>query len=701
MISKIEVRHRLKPAYVYIRQSTMSQVRFHQESTQRQYALKNKAMELGWSPSMIRVLDGDLGLSGSQMSHRKDFKVLVADVSMGQVGAILSLEASRLARSCLDWQRLIELCALTGTLVVDEDGCYDPGEFNDGLLLGLKGTIAQAELHFIRVRLQGGRRNKAKRGELRFPLPVGFSFDDQGRTVLDPDEEVQGAVRLVFSAFRNTGTAYGVVQEFAGRGIRFPKRVYGGAWNGRLIWGRISHGRVLAILKNPSYAGTYAFGRFRSMKEISPQGEICQRTRTMPKDEWLVNIPEHHEGYITWEEHLENCRILQGNRTNSEGTLLSGPAREGHAILQGLQICAACGHKLVVRYQSKGGIHPFYECTWRKREALPALPDCVNVRSDPLDSAVCRRLMEVVNTSEIKLALESMEELEKREQGLCKQWEMRIQRDQYETDLAERRYMEVDPSNRLVANTLEKRWNEAMIALEVVREQYAQFKQKELHAASPDQKSRLLALAENFPRLWNAPTTKTKDKKRMLRLLIKDITVERSRCSRQAVLHIRWQGGKCEDLPVDLPPKSADKLRYPEEIVEKVRDLARDEFSDKEIAALFNKEGRISSKGRLFTASMIHWIRFKHNIRIDRPMCDDEVSVGQLAERLGVSTNVVYYWIEHGAIEARRRNRGSRQFTITLDSRKEQELIELVKSSSRIQSNKTMASLNPIEGGAL
>lgn len=379
---------------------------------------------------------------------------------------------------------------------------------------------------------------------------------------------------------------------------------------------------------------------------------------------------------------------------------MSGPAREGHAILQGLLICAGCGRKLIVRYQSNGGINPCYECTWRKREALPAPPDCVNISSAPLDSAVCRRAMEVVNTSEIKLALEAMEELEKREQGLCKQWEMRIQRAQYETDLAERRYMEVDPSNRLVANTLEKRWNEAMIALEEVREQYTQFKQKELHTVSPDQKLRILALAEDFPRLWNAPTTKTKDKKRMLRLLIKDLTVQRSRHHRQAILHIRWQGGKCEDLLVDLPPKSADKLRYPEEIVEKVRKLAREEFSDEEVAAVFNKEGRISSKGRPFTAKMIQWIRFKHKIRIGGPTSTGEVSVGELAERFGISTNVVYYWIEHGVIEARRRNRGS-SYRITLVPRKEQELFEWVKNSKRIHSNKTMIPPNPIEGGAL
>jgi DNA invertase Pin-like site-specific DNA recombinase len=261
MNSKIAEHHRSKPAYIYLRQSTPGQVRHHQESTERQYALREMAMELGWSESLIRTLDRDLGKTGTEMTRREDFKTLVADVSMGQVGAVFALEASRLARSNLDWHRLLELCALTTTLVIDEDGCYDPADFNDGLLLGLKGTMAQAELHFLHARLQGGKLNKAKKGELRFPLPVGFCYADESRIILDPDDEVRGAVGLVFRLFRETGTAFAVMQRFAQGALRFPKRSYGGAWDGKIIWGRLTHGRVLGMLKNPSYAGMYVFGR--------------------------------------------------------------------------------------------------------------------------------------------------------------------------------------------------------------------------------------------------------------------------------------------------------------------------------------------------------------------------------------------------------------------------------------------------------
>src|SRR4029077_10793128 len=269
MNPKITEHHRSKTAYVYVRQSTLAQVRHHQESTERQYALREKAQELGWSEPAIRILDRDLGMSGAQTTGRTDFKTLVADVSMGQVGAVFALEVSRLARSNLDWHRLLELCALTDTLVIDEDGCYNPADFNDGLLLGLKGTMAQAELHFLRGRLQGGKLNKAKKGELRFPLPVGLCYDGEDRIVLDPDDEVRGAVQLVFRLFRETGSAYAVVKRFAQDGLRFPKRAYGGAWAGKLIWGRLSHGRVRTLIKNPSYAGTYVFGRYQYAKTIS------------------------------------------------------------------------------------------------------------------------------------------------------------------------------------------------------------------------------------------------------------------------------------------------------------------------------------------------------------------------------------------------------------------------------------------------
>lgn len=515
MSAKLTEQHRRSAAYVYVRQSTLGQVRWHQESTERQYALREKALELGWPAESIVVLDADLGQSGAQSSGRQDFQRLVADVSKGEVGAVFALEASRLARSSLEWHRLIELCAMTDTAVIDEDGCYDPGDFNDALLLGMKGTLAQAELHFLRARLQGGKLNKARKGELKFPLPVGLCYDEQGHTVLDPDEQVRGVVQMVFDLFGETGSAYGVVHRFAALKLTFPKRAYGGAWDGRLVWGRLCESRVLSMLSNPSYAGAYVFGRYQSKRTVDIDGKIQTRTQEVPIESWRVNIPEHHEGYITWAQYLRNRERLQRNRTNGEETLLSGAAREGLALLQGLLLCGCCGRKLTVRYQGNGGLYPRYECNWRRREGV-STSDCLTVRADLLDRAVCQRALAALEPGQLELAVESVRQLEARENAVDQQWRQRIERARYEAQLAERRYEEVDPSNRLVAATLERRWNDALEALDTIEKEHAEAMSRGTRIVSDEQRQRVLALATDLPRLWNAPTTAAKDRKRML-----------------------------------------------------------------------------------------------------------------------------------------------------------------------------------------
>jgi DNA invertase Pin-like site-specific DNA recombinase len=678
---KIAEHHRSKDAYVYLRQSTPGQVLHHQESTERQYALREKARELGWSEASIHTLDRDLGKSGSEMTQREDFKTLVAKVSMGEVGAVFALEASRLSRSDLDWHRLMQLCALTRTLVIDEDGCYDPSDFNDGLLLGLKGTMAQAELHFLRLRLQGGKLNKAKKGELRFPLAVGLRYDEQDRTILDPDEEVRGAVALVLRLFRETGTAFAVVQRFAERGLRFPKRAYGGAWDGKLIWGRLTHSRVLGILKNPSYAGAYVFGRYQYRVQINEQGEVRKRMQAMARPDWRVCLQQHHEGYITWEEYLENQKRLEKNRTNGEGTVLSSPAREGLALLQGLLLCGHCGRALTVRYQGNGGIYPMYQCNRLRREGL-AKKDCINFRCDVVDGLVTEEAFKVLQPRELELALAALQELETRDQAIMRQWQMRLERAEYEAALAERRYQEVDPSNRLVASTLERRWNDALLQVEALTKQAGEFHHQHARVATAEQKEKVLALAQDLPRLWYAPTTSAKDRKRMLRLLIKDITVEKSSVPKQLMVHVRWQGGACTDHCVQLPPNIADRLRYPAAVVERVRELAPG-LLDAEIAAQLTQEGHSSAKGKPHTAQTIRWIRWRYQIPPATLKRAEELTVHQVAQQFGVSEGVVYYWIEHGIITARRLNHGM-PYWITLKPLDEQKLRDWVLNSSRI-----------------
>ena len=682
MNSKITEQHRSRPAYIYVRQSTNAQVLHHQESTERQYALRTMALELGWSESAIRTLDRDLGMTGTEMTRREDFKTLVADVSMGQVGAVFALEVSRLARSNLDWHRLLELCALTATLVIDEDGCYDPSDFNDGLLLGLKGTMAQAELHFLHARLQGGKLNKAKKGELRFPLPVGYCYDEQGRIVPDVDAEVRGAVEMAFRLFRETGSAYAVVHRFTEKGLRFPKRAYGGAWDGKIIWGRLSHSRVLGVLKNPSYAGIYVFGRYQYRREITPDGEVRKRMQAVAMPDWRVSLHQHHEGYITLEEFVKNRARLEKNRTNGAETILSGPARAGLALLEGLLLCGHCGHGLTVRYRSKGGICPTYQCNLLRREGL-ATKSCMVFRCDLLDGVVAEEMLKALQPAELELALAALHELESRDQSILRQWQMRLERAEYEAALAERRYQEVDPANRLVAGTLERRWHDSLVHLEDLKKEAAEFQRQEAHVATPEQKAKVLALAKDLPRLWQASTTHSKDRKRMLRLLIKDITIERPVNQKQLLAHIRWQGGASSEISMQLPLNLADRVRYPSAVVDRIRKLACN-LPDDKIADQLNREGQASAKGLPYTVKIVQWIRCRYRIppaELNRP---EELTVRQVAERFGTSDQVVYYWIDHSVIRSRRISPEMPHW-ITLSDQDEQRLREWVRRSRRIQ----------------
>jgi DNA invertase Pin-like site-specific DNA recombinase len=686
MNTAITQAHLSKPAYIYVRQSTPGQVRHNQESTERQYALQDKARAMGWPQRSIRVLDRDLGMSGSQSAGREDFKTLVADVSMSQVGAVFALEVSRLARSSLDWHRLLELCALTQTLVIDADGCYDPADFNDGLLLGIKGTMAQAELHFLRGRLLGGKLNKAQKGELRFLLPVGYCYDGQGRIVMDPDDEVRGSVQMVFRLFQESGSAYGVVQRFAQDGLRFPKRAYGGAWNGKLIWGRLSHERVLGLLRNPSYAGTYVFGRNQYAKTITSDGEVRKTVRAVPMPDWRVHLRQHHEGYIKEEEFDQNQQRLAHNRTNGEGTGLSGPAREGLAVLQGLLLCGACGRALTIRYQGNGGIYPIYHCTWRRREGLAA-KGCVTVRTDLLDDAICEEVFKALKPAELQLALAALNEFEQRDQAIMRQWQMRIERAEYECALAERRYAEVDPANRLVAASLERHWNDALLHVDEVKAEASAFQSRRARVVTPEQKAKVLALARDLPRVWRAASTQSKDRKRMLRLLIRDITVEKLTDARQVVLHIRWQGGSCTDTVVQLPTPITERPPYPPQVIDRIRELSN-QIPDPQIAKALNEQGLRSSRGLPFTLAMIKAIRIRYDVPSVCRVLPGELTVRQLSDRLVVSIYVVHNWIKLGVVQARKLD-GQGPWWVTITDQQEQRLRERVRVSPQLNNHRS------------
>ena len=668
---KIHPVHLQRKAYVYLRQSTMGQVRLNRESTERQYALKDRALALGWPESLIEVLDGDLGLSGSQSTTRKDFQLLVSDVSMGKVGAILALEASRLSRSSADWSRLVELCAFSGVLIIDEDGCYDPSNFNDQLLLGLKGTMSQAELHFIRSRLLGGKQNKAKKGELRFPLPIGYCYDDLGQTVFDYDEQVREVVELFFQVFANKRSAYGVTRYFGKQQIDFPKRAYGGVWNGKIIWGKLTYGRALTLLKNPSYTGAYVYGRYKVEKSLSADGTFTSGIKQQPRENWEVIIQDHHPSYISWQTYLQNQDILQNNRTNGAKTLVTSAAREGKALLHGLLICSKCGRRLTVRYTGNGGIWPQYECNWRKKEGLTGRA-CLNTRADIIDDAIIPLIFEALEPQQLEIALMSLDKLEAHYAKVDKQWQLALERADYEAQIAQRRFEEVDPANRLVAATLENRWEQALLKVQQTKEARLQQRQTQpLNRISESDKADLFRLAEHLPQLWNAEHTQSKQKKQVIRLLIEDVTVERLEQPRQLALHIRWKGGKQESLTIPIPLKQADRVRYPDETIHKIKELAKT-LHDKNIADMLNQLAIKSSSGKPFTSSMVKWLRYKHDIPVCPTHRQGELTVKQVAQRYGVSTHIVYYWIETGLLQAQKSHRGTYQ--IVISESKHQEL---------------------------
>lgn len=539
-----------------------------------------------------------------------------------------------------------------------------------------------AELHFIQARLQGGKVNKAKKGELKFCLPVGFCHDESNRICFDSDEQVRHTLELFFKVFKEQGSAYGVVKHFTRHHIQFPKRIYNGALKGKLIWEKLSQSQAQKILKNPSYAGTYVYGHRKYQKKLSESGQLKKSCMTLPMDEWSIMIKDHHKGYISWENYLDHQNILKQNHSSREENRLPTNAREGLALLQGLLICGECDRRLSTSYKNKGKIYPIYSCNRKQKEKKEAR-SCFSVRATPLDQALSEKVLMAINPAQIEIAIKAFEELEQRNQSLEKQWFLKIERSEYEAQLAQRRYEGVDPSNRLVAGTLEKDWNDALTLLQQVRSQYAEYQEKHVQISTKEQKENILALAKDFPRLWNSPSTTAKDRKRILRLLIKDITVEKLKEEHKAILHIRWQGGALEDLEVPIPEPTYKKWKHSDEIIHRVRALALT-MTDRQIAEKFNQEGLITKQGNSFTHNSIRGIRSTYEISppifIPGP---EEFSINELVQKLNVSHRVIRYWVERDMVSAQRIYG---KIWVSVDSEKEAELKNIIESSSKIKS---------------
>ena len=635
---KITGGHRARTALVYQRRSTLMQVREHTESTLRQYALADTAVALGWAPRDVEVIDWDLGLSGTSAAHRQGFRELMSRVCLGEVGAVLGLEISRLGRSNADLARLAEMARLTGTLLIDSDGVYDLADFNDWLVLGLKSTMSQAELHIMAGRLQAAKRAAAERGELRAPLPVGLVYDDDGMVVTDPDAEVRAAVADIFACFAAAGSAYGVVAAFAGR--KFPQRAYGGAWAGQLRWAPLTHHRVLQVLKNPSYAGAYVHGRHATRKTVDADGNVRTVTAEVPRAQWPVLIKDHHPGYLTWEEYL----AIEARPAASR------PVREGAALCQGIIICGGCGGPMAANYH--GDDRASYEC--HSHRDGKKTPGCRSITAHAVDDAVAAALLQALTPEQVALALAAAGEVTSHHQRTSRAAELSVERARYEADRAERAFGQVEPENRLVARTLEARW-EARLAALADAEQALQAAQTALPPL-PDQAS-LAKLAADLPTLWHAPTTTPRDRKRLLRTLIADVTLLPEANRGKARIGIRWHTGAADQIVIHRPGPTGVPAPTPTPATQLIRELGP-VTSNAGLAAILAQRGYLTGAGRPFDIKAVQWVRHAYQIPSPSPCRDTEISVADAARRLSCNPGVVYYWIETGQLTARRSTGG-------------------------------------------
>ena len=643
--AKVTAAHRRRRAVVYVRQSTLAQVQTNVESSARQYALRERAVELGWPRAAVAVVDEDTGRSGASSDGRLGFKELVAEVGLGNVGLVLALEVSRLARSSADWHQLLDLCALTATLIADADGLYSPADFNDRLLLGLKGTMSEAELHLIRARLDGGLRNKAARGELRLSLPVGLDRSDDGRIVLCPDEQVRHAIERVFCLWRRLGSARQVVSELLAEGQRLPRRTVG---ERRVRWTRASYGSVHDFLTNPTYAGAFVFGRTRQHKRLGANGRVEVRTVELPLEEWPVCLPDHHPGYVSWAEYLATRERLRANvRPRGQG---GGAAREGAALLQGLLRCGRCGRRMQVAYSGTGGRSPRYACV-RGHHLHGTQAACQSLGGGRLDQAVSAAFLEAVTPAGVSATAGAVAELEEQHGARLAGQRLSLERAQWEATRARRQFDACEPEHRLVARSLERTLEEALAAVEREQRVLAALEQDRPAPLSDDERRALARLAHDLPRLWRAETTTDRDRKELLRTLLREVVVTVEAAEALAAVEVRWEGGAHSQLSLRLNRRGPERRRTAEDTIKLIRRLAA-HHPDHQIAAILNQQRRRTGTGLAFTEPRVRATRQRAGIAAAPPPDPDSeiVTIAAAAGELGVSTATVRRWLREGLL---------------------------------------------------
>ncbi len=650
--AKIHPCHLARQAYIYIRQSSLQQVAQNLESQDLQYQLAHRAQALGWREAQIVISDDDLGKSGVSATNRAGFQSLVAAVGLGQVGLVLVSDVSRLARNCSDWYRLLDLAALCDCLIGDAGAIYDPRDYNDRLLLGIKGTLAEAQWHVMRQRLSAARLNKARRGELVFRLPVGYDRTKDGQIVLTPDREVQGAIRLVFDLFAQLGSARAVLLELARHQLELPRRVQSGPDRGEIVWGRPRYGAIYQLLKQPAYAGAYVYGKHTRVR--LPEGQVVTQRR--PLEQWEVLLPDAFPAYISWERYMQNQAQLRENAQGANWN--SGAPRAGPALLQGLVICGRCGRRMRVR---TGGRRPAYACYQANRDY--GAPRCQHFTAQHIDAAVVDLFLEAIQPARLEVALAAMEQIETQRQTVAAQWQQRLERARYATALARRRYERVDPDNRLVAAELEQQWEEQLRAGQQLEQEWQQAQQQELAPLSDAERQRIRQLAEDLPALWHAATTTHADRKRLLRCLIQDVTLDRFSQPGISIIHVRWQTQTTTTLEVDRPPPG---VATPERALRRIRALAPQQPDD-QIAEILNAEGLHTGKGLAWTTHRVAKVRQRQAIptgcpchqRASGPRGDGLLNAAEAARQLSVDAATVTIWFRQGILQGHQRQPGS------------------------------------------
>ncbi len=647
-LGKVKLSHTRRAAFVYIRQSSPSQVEYNRESTARQYALVERACELGWAKEQVIVVDEDLGLSGSGSVKRSGFARMTAEVALGHAGIVLGLEVSRLARNNADWYRLLDLCGMTDTLIGDSDGIYHPALFNDRLILGLKGTMSEAELHILRARLDGGIRNKAARGELRRGLPVGLVWgEEDGEIRFHPDEAVVGTIRTVFSKFTELGSARKVWLWFRSERLSFPLRT---SMKSQIRWVAPTYTSVHQVLTNPVYAGAYAYGKCRHERYVDEQGKIRKRTRHLPLSEWAVLLPDHHPGFIDWATYQANQARIDAN-VHPQPHQAGGAVREGAALLQGLATCGKCGRRLHTHYRGRKA-SPGYHCSGKDIVQGRGVY-CLNVGGIQIDQAVTDAFLKTLTPAAVEATEQAMRQLEADQDAALGQWRLAVERARYEAERAERQYRAVEPENRLVARGLESEWEKRLRQQTAAEGELERRQRQRPRSFGPEEKRRIRALGSDLRKVWTAPTTTDRDRKELLRTLLEEVIVSVHRPEHRAYLTLRWRGGELTEIDLALPRSQPRGLRTSEDTISLLARLAA-LYPDEVIAGILNRQGRKTATGERFTANQVGSLRRYRGIPRFQPPAQpprgEVVPIRKAAQILGMNTSTIHRWLAEGFI---------------------------------------------------